>query len=293
MSSTDAIRAFLPWIIFLLMLGIGTSLRVQDFTALLHARRAALVALVAQFLLLPVAAFALAIAFSPPPELQIGMVLLAASPSATTSTFFTYLARGDTALSIALTAFNKLFSVITLPLLVGLASLIFGGESLSFSLPATKTIKQLALLVMLPTILGLLLRHYLPALAGCFSSFVKQAAILLLAGLVLWVIWLRHETLPGMILQIGPAMLLLCLMGMLTSHLIAASARFSQAQRTAIALETGTQSGGTAILIATGILDSAIMSIPALVYSLLMYPVAAMFAWWRYRAGSAVPQPPA
>ena len=279
MNTGSPIQTLLPWVIFLLMLGIGMSLRTGDFVQILHARKAAAVAFTAQFLLLPLSAFLLAAAFSPPPELQIGMVLLAASPSASTSTFFTYLARGDTALSIALTAFNKMFAVFTLPIYVGLASRVFAGEGQAFSLPAGDVFLQLATVILLPTVLGIMLGHRHPALARRLQPHVKRAAVLLLVILVVWVVWRQHASLPAMFGQIGPAMLLLCLLNMSISYLASASARLDGSRRTAIVLETGMQSGGTAILIATGILGSTAMSVPAVVYSLMMYPLAGLFVW--------------
>jgi len=273
------LQVLLPGVISLLMLGIGMSLQLHSFTALFHLRRAAVVAFIAQFLLLPLAAFLLATILTLPADLRVGMVLLAACPSASTSTFFTYLARGDTALSIALTAFNKLFAVITLPLYVELATRWFTGEAQQLSLPAGEVFLRLVVIVLVPTMAGLVLRHRYPALAERLQPYVKRGAILLLITLVVWIVIRERETLPGMFLQAGQAMLVLCLLTMSLGYLTAASVKLARPQRTAIVLETGMQSGGMAILIATGILGSASMAVPAIVYSLLMYPLAGLFAW--------------
>lgn len=279
MNTGFPLQILLPGVISLLMLGVGMSLQVHSFTALFHARNAAVVAFIAQFLLLPLSAFILASTFDLPAVLQVGVVLLAACPSASTSTFFTYLARGDTALSIALTTFNKLFAVITLPVYVELASRWFTGEAEQFSLPTGEVFLRLVAIVLLPTAAGVVLRQYRPGIATRLQPHVKRAAILLLIMLVVWIVIRERDALPAMFLLAGPVMLLLCLLNMSLGFLVASYVRLSPPQRTAIVLETGMQSGGMAILIATGILGSASMAIPAVVYSLFMYPLAGAFVW--------------
>lgn len=279
MNTGFPLQILLPGVISLLMLGVGMSLQVHSFTALFHARNAAVVAFIAQFLLLPLSAFILASTFDLPAVLQVGVVLLAACPSASTSTFFTYLARGDTALSIALTTFNKLFAVITLPVYVELASRWFTGEAEQFSLPTGEVFLRLVAIVLLPTAVGVVLRQYRPGIATRLQPHVKRAAILLLIMLVVWIVIRERDALPAMFLLAGPVMLLLCLLNMSLGFLGASYVRLSPPQRTAIVLETGMQSGGMAILIATGILGSASMAIPAVVYSLFMYPLAGAFVW--------------
>src|SRR5690606_40845998 len=103
------------------MTAVGMGLRIADFAGLRRAPLAFAIGLLCMFAVFPLIAFALAAGFELEPALAVGLVLLAASPSGSTSTLFTHLARGDTALSLTLTAISKAVPVLTIPLYVGLA----------------------------------------------------------------------------------------------------------------------------------------------------------------------------
>ncbi|HHJ13829.1 MAG TPA: bile acid:sodium symporter family protein [Gammaproteobacteria bacterium] len=287
MNETLPVQALLPWIIALLMLGIGMSLNVKDFYELRRYPQAALLACFCQFLLLPAIAFGLALLLKLPSELKFGLVLLAAVPSASSSTIFTYLAGGHVPLSVSLTAFNRLLAVITLPVYMQLAAYAFANPAPAAALPATDVLKRLGLTLLAPILAGMLLRRFAPAKAQRVQPLVRRAALALLVILILWVVWREYPELPRMFKQTGPAMLALCLGGMGLGYLCATLARVTPALRTALVLEVGLQSGGTAILIATGILLQPSMAVPAIVYSLLMYPLAGLFAWHQFIRGQA------
>jgi len=272
-----SLQIILPIIVAALMLGIGMSLSVLSFAHLLSARRAAIIAFLNQFLILPLLAFVIAWVSPMPSELQVGLVLVASCPSASTSNLFTYLARGDTALSISLTAFNKMFAIITIPLYVNFAMDLFYQTKTHIELSFVDTFERLMLMVLLPTMAGMLIRLRFPVFAERSNGNIKKIAVVCLVLLIAWLVVKQRHSLIDMLFASGPAAAILCVLIMCCSYGCSSLFRLSNAQRTAITLESGMQSGGMAIVIAAGIMGSTAMAVPAVIYSLLMYLFAGAF----------------
>jgi bile acid:Na+ symporter, BASS family len=229
------------------------------------------------FLVFPALAFLLAWAFSLSPALAVGLVLLAASPSASTSTVFTDLARGDTALSLALTAVSKFVPVLTIPVYVSLAARWFADMRTDLSLSFADTSERMVVMVLIPLIIGMALRHRLPDLAVRARPHVLRIALVALVILIVVLVHRERHALPGMLVTAGPAALALCLTGMCWGYVSTALAGYTRRQRTAVTLEMCMQSGGTTIAIAAGLLAVPAMAVPGAVYSLIMYVVAGLF----------------
>ena len=111
---------FLPLALFVIMLGMGLGLKLADFRRVAVQPKAVLVGLAAQLLILPLVGWSIAVVAKMPPELAVGIMVLAACPGGSSSNLITYSARGDVALSITLTAINSLITVLTIPLIVKL-----------------------------------------------------------------------------------------------------------------------------------------------------------------------------
>lgn len=287
METGVPIDILLPLVVAAMMLGVGMSLRGNDFIALTQARRAALVGLINMYVLFPALAFIIAALFPLTPEIRVGLVLLAVSPSASTSTLFTHLARGDTALALALTSVSKFLPVFFIPLCVGLAAAWFTASERVIELSLTETSERVLIMVLLPVMLGMALLHRWPVATARLRPWVTRSSVAALIVLIALLVMRERENLPGMFLAAGPAALTLCLLGMACAWLTAHLARVGASRRTALTIEVGMQSGGTSIAIAAGVLGEPAMAIPAAVYSLIMYVAAFTFVWWRRRAPSA------
>lgn len=283
MQAGVAIDQLLPLVVATMMLGVGLSLAVRDFTAVLQAPRAVAFGLCLMFVVFPVLAFGLAAASGLSPELQVGLVMLAASPSASTSTLFTYLARGDAALSLTLTAISKVVPVLTIPFWVSLAAAGFQHADASLALDFADVSEKLFLVALLPTLTGMVLRRAWPAWADRWRPRIVRAGVAALLLLILFVVYRERGTLPGMVFDTGPVVAALCLSGMLLAYAGSGLLGLGERQRSALTLEVGMQSGGTTIAIAS-LLAAPAMAVPAAVYSLFMYPVAAAFVAWRLRS---------
>ena len=163
MDDSVLTSVLLPIALAIIMLGLGLTLTVADFSRVLRMPRAVLVALGVQVILLPLICFGLVKLFGLAPALAVGMMLLAASPGGTTANLFSHLAGGDVALNVTLTAVNSVLAVITLPIVVNLSLDHFLGDG-EIGLQPAKMLQVFAI-VLVPVALGMLLRNKLPGFA--------------------------------------------------------------------------------------------------------------------------------
>jgi len=277
---------YLPIALAIIMLGLGLSLTVDDFRRVLTQPRAVAVALVVQVILLPLVAFALCYAFVLTPEFAVGLMLLAASPGGTSANLFSHLARGDVALNITLTAVNSLLAIITLPLMINLALLHFIGEGKSVPLQFGK-VAQVVAIVIVPVLLGMLLRNRRPRLAIRFEQPVKIFSMVFLLAIVGLVMVSGWKAITAHLPSVGGAMLSFNLLSLTIGYQLAKLAGLGRAQATAIGMEIGVHNSALAIALALSplLLNSPTMAIPATLYSPIMMVTAGAFAWWLTRKG--------
>ena len=276
---------YLPIALVVIMLGLGLSLTTTDFRRVLTQPKAVAVALVVQVLLLPAAAFGLCHVLALPPELAVGMILLAASPGGTSANLFSHLAHGDVALNITLTAVNSVLAIISLPLLINLAQLGFLGEAHGVPLQFSK-VAQVVAIVIVPVLIGMLLRHHRPALAGRCETPVKLFSILFLILLVVLIMISGWKTIAAHMASVGSAALLFNLTSLAIGYNLPRLIGLGRAQSIAIGMEIGVHNSALAIAIALSplLLNSPTMAIPATLYSTIMMLTAGLFALWLNRS---------
>lgn len=279
-------QVILPLCLFVIMLGMGLTLSPADFTRVLRFPRPALAGLGGQMLLLPLVGFALAAWLMPTPALAIGLVLLAACPGGVTSNLVSYMARGDLALSVTLTAVSSLLAVISIPLLVGLAFQVFGGGYQSIRVPASQMMLSLILMTLLPIALGMWIRARSEKLARWLEPKISLFGMLFLGALILSVLIRETDQVAAGLLSSGLAILLLNLTMMALGLGAALLLQLNSAQTTAITLETGIQNSTLAMLIATSFLQDDQLAVPAALYSLVMYVTATLVVIARRRGWS-------
>lgn len=272
-------NVLLPLALGVIMLGLGLGLTGEDFRRVARYPRAVLIGLGLQTLLLPWVAFALALGFRLSPELAVGLMLLAASPGGATANIYSHLARGDVALNITLTAINSALCLLTLPLILNLSLEHFLGAG-QYVPPPTRKVIEVAVIIVLPVLLGMLVRARAPAFAARAETPFRLLSVLVLALLIVAAISKEWQTLAASLAAVGLACLLFNLASMAVGYAAPIALRLPRRQATAIAMEIGIHNGTLAIFIALNVLANATMSIPAAVYSLLMFVTAAVFAAW-------------
>ena len=235
------------------------------------------IALTCQLLVLPAVCFGLVVAFGLSPVLAVGMMLLAASPGGTTANLFSHLFRGDVALNITLTAVNSVIAVITLPLITNLALGYFepsiGDDGLG--LQAGKVIQVFAI-VLVPVALGMLARREAPAFARRMDRPVRILSVAVLVALILGTILAERENVAGYLAEVGLVSLVFCLTSLGLGYLAPRLLGVGQRQAVASSMEIGVHNSTLAITIAISVLGSVDLAVPAAVYSVVMFPAAAV-----------------
>ena len=276
----------LPVSLFIIMIGMGLGLTVSDFVKEAHHPRAAIAGSVGQLLILPALGFLLAWGFGLSPALAVGLVILAACPGGATSNVITYLAKGNVALSIVVTAVASIATIMTLPLLVNQALSWQLGRSANVSMPVVDTIAMLVIIVLLPTGIGMLIRAKAPNLALRSEKMFNGFGAVVLLSLIVIISYGLRDQLVGLLIQAGPACLLLNTLGIGAGIGIARLAGVAKEDQLAIAVELGIKNSTIGILVATTILHSQEMAIPSMVYGLTMYLFgAALVAYGRSAIG--------
>ena len=278
----------LPIALAVIMTSLGLSLTLADFKRVFVFPKGVAIGMTNLVLISPLLAFGIAELYDLAPELAVGLVLMGAAPGGTTANLMTHLARGDTALSVTMTAISSLAAVITVPLYLGLSIEYFDagvGDDVSMG----GIVARVFVITIVPLAIGMWLRSRNPERADRVEPTVKKVAfgflIVVIAGAVLTEFGIIEDNFADLAL----ATLTLNLAAMSVSYTISRIARLSDAQSTAIALELGVHNGTLAIAVASTVDNT--LATPAAVYSLFMFLTAGLFARLMYRRNGAVTQP--
>lgn len=284
MTADPLLTFFLPAALGIIMLGLGLSLSLGDFARVAKFPKPVLIGLACQLLLLPLACFFLAKAFGLAPALAVGLMLLAASPGGTTANLYSHLAHGDVALNITLTAVNSVIAILTMPLIVNLSLAYFMSADQAIPLQFAKVVQVFAI-VLGPVAIGMWLRSRFPGFAERMQKPVKIISALFLLLIILLAVAKDWRTFVDYAPAVGGAALAFNLLSMAVGYCVPRLLKLNLRQAIAIAMEIGIHNGTLAIFIALNVLQNATISVPAAVYSLLMFVTAAVFAWWVSRGG--------
>ncbi|MEM9304296.1 MAG: bile acid:sodium symporter family protein [Pseudomonadota bacterium] len=278
MQSSTLIQVGLPISLFVIMVGVGLTLRLRDFHNVVHYPRALLLGTLAQIALLPAIGFGLALALQLPPAIAVGLVIIAACPGGTTSNVFAYLAKGNLALSILMTAGASLITVATLPVFTNLAISTFTEQALEqpLELPVMKTVVMLLAVVFLPVMLGMGLRAWKAQLAGKLEGAVGAFGMLVLFSLVVLIVYQTRDHLWTLLVQAGPSVVALNLAGIAAGFGVARLAGADFVDGLTLAMELGIKNSTIGLTITLTLLGSADIAMPAALYGLLMFAFAAV-----------------
>jgi BASS family bile acid:Na+ symporter len=280
MESNVITAVFLPVALGIIMLGLGLSLTLEDFKRVIVMPKAVIVGLACQVLVLPAACFGIARLFGLPPELAVGLMLLAASPGGATANLFSHLARGDVALNITLTAVNSVLSVFTLPIVVNLSLAAFMGAGKALPLQFDKVLQVFAI-VLVPVAIGMVVRAKKQALSDRLQRPVRILSAVFLVLVIAAAIAKERANIVGYFRLVGTAALAFNLTSMLVGYFVPIALRLPKRQAIAIGMEIGIHNGTLAIAVASSplLLNNGTMAIPPAIYSLIMFFTAAAFGF--------------
>lgn len=258
----------------LVMLGMGMSLRLDDFRRVLKQPKQVLGGVAAQYLIMPFAAYALASAFDLEPALAVGVVLVGCCPGGTASNVVAFLARGDVALSVTMTSVATVLAPLVTPALV----LWLAGAWVPVDFWAL--LVSVLQIVLVPVVLGVGLHHALPR---AVERAARATPVLSVLTIVLIVAAIVGESAPRLA-EAGPSLLATVAthngLGLLLGYGVAAALGLAAAQRRTVALEVGMQNSGLAVALAVAHFEPAAALAGALfsVWHNLTGP--ALATWW-------------
>ncbi len=280
MEASILTNVVLPASLFIIMIGMGLSLTIEDFARIVRFPKAVSLGLGNQLIILPIIGLGLCYLFGLAPMLAVGMLLLAACPGGATSNLISYVAKGDIALSVTLTAISSTITIFTIPLLVSWGLEHFLGESRPISLPILKTMGQIFGITALPVSIGMMVRARNLSFAERMERPMRIAStvifILILAGIVVS----EWQTLVDAFPVLGPATFTLNVITMSLGWFLAKQFGLNLAQSITIAIESGIQNGTLAIVIASSILFQPELSLAAAIYSIAMFLSGGAMMWW-------------
>jgi len=242
----------------LVMYGIALDIEIKQFKVLLQTPKLVLVGLLSQFILLPALTFIFVLWMKPPPSVALGLFLVAACPGGNVSNFMSHLAKANTALSITLTAFATVLSVIMTPLnFQWYASLYEPTEVLlrSISVEPADLFKVVGLLLVFPLALGLYTRYRFKSIAVRLKKILKPLSLILFIVLVGMALASNWEAFQKYATQFADLVIFHNTLAILLGFMTAAVFRLDRYSRRSIAIETGIQNSGLGLLLIFSFFD--------------------------------------
>jgi len=266
-----------PWVLRLVMAGLGLSLTLKDFRRVVIFPKAAAIGLIAQLVGLPLAAFGLALLFNAPPAIAVGLVILAACPSGVTANAYTFAARADVPLCVTLSALTSVITVFTIPLLIGFALTLFAAPGQTATVSAANMLLNLTTFTLIPLALGMLFRHFFPAPAERAVEPIRKAILYLMIAVLLLGVVSSFQEIIDNFATAGLLVIVMNLLTMAAGYGVAKAFRLPATQVVTITFEVGVQNLALALAIAFNILGVPEFAIAALIYAAVMPATALAF----------------
>ena len=276
----EIVTKIAPIILALIMLGLGLGLKINDFTRILKTPKDFFVGFFSQLIILPLVAYLLIIILKVPPEIAIGVMIIAAAPGGVTSNILTKFANGDVALSISLTAVISLISIITVPLIIFTSADLFGITDISQNISMTGIALKMFLVVTVPVILGMIIRKFAENFVNSKIQIFEKLNIILFVIFFIAAFYEERESFIDFLMQAGFITFILNITMMIVAYYLGKTFASGIKQQKCIALECGLQNGTLAIFVSTQIFGTDIVYItPTAAYALIMYITGFIFVF--------------
>ena len=259
---------------------MGMSLKPVDFKNIFEQPKAMIIGFSGQLLLLPIIAATLAIVLKLPAEISVGLIIIALAPGGATSNMFSYLSKGDVALSISLTTLISIVTPFTIPFVTAISMNYFMAGNTAFEMPIIKTIVQLLVITIVPVVFGIIFRAKWPNMAQRIEAKLKWFSVIFMFVIIILIMIKNSANMVSFFMQAGSATLMLNILVLFAGYQMAKLASLSRAQSITISFEIGIQNGTLALVVAGTLIGNETMMIPAITYSLLMFVTGALFSFW-------------
>lgn len=273
-------KIFLPLSLAIIMLGMGMTLILADFSRIFKYPKAAIIGLINQLIFLPIIGFVLAIVFGLNPTMAVGLMILATCPGGPTSNLITQVCKGNIALSVTLTAIASVVSIFTIPFILSYALSHFGSDTnVTIQLPILDTILQIMVITVIPISIGMLIRNYKPNFAKRMEKPMRIASTVIFILVFIAVLAANYKMIGTGMKQVGLVTLSLNILTMGLGYLTAKFFKLNFKNAISITVESGIQNGTLAFVIATTILNNVEMGIPIGAYSIWMFITGGILMW--------------
>lgn len=273
----------LPVAIAIIMVTLGMTLTIADFKRIVTQPKPVFIGLFCQMLLLPLLGFAVAGIFALPAIYAISLVLLAVSPDGATSNLIIHAGDGDRALGITLTAITNMLAFLTIPFGLGIAYNLYGTGALDIDFPVLDTMIQVAVITLIPTLIGMGIRQWKPDFAENSKRWSKTFAtvflFLVIAALIIqnWDVIVRDGP------RFAPAFIVLNVASLIVGYFVPRFLKVDYIQSMTIAIETGLQNSTVSITVAMTLLNNNEMAVIPGLYAIWMYVTGFALAYWMAR----------
>ncbi len=257
------LRAYIPWMLGLIMFGMGMTMTPGDFKSILQSPKAVAIGVVAQFMVMPGLAFLLCQLFQLPAEIAIGVILVGCCPGGTASNVITYMAKGNTALSVACTSVSTLLA----PLLTPAIFYLLASQWIEIN--ALSMLISILQVVLFPIILGLIVRALIKTKVEGYIQVMPVISVIAIVAIVAAIIaGSKTQILESGLMILG----LVALhngMGYLLGYWASRIFKLAEIDCRAVSIEVGMQNSGLGVaLAATHFAASPITAVPSAIFSL-------------------------
>ena len=270
-----------PVALALIMLGLGASLTVKDFTRVFQNPKEFFVGLICQLIVLPIIGYLLIIILKTPIELALGVMLIAAAPGGVTSNVLTKFADGDVALSISLTAFTSLISIVSVPYIVFLSIDLFDITYVEKEVSMLGISLKMFFVVTVPVIIGMIIRKFFSDFIENNMKIIEKISIGLFSIVFIAIYIQEWDSIIMFLTTAGTIALVLNISMMIIGFYVAKFFASGVAQQRCISLECGLQNGTLAVFVGTQLFgQNMTYMVPTAAYALIMMVTSVLFVFF-------------
>ena len=237
--------SYVNYLLGIVMFGMGMTLKVSDFKVVFTKPKAVIIGILSQFVIMPLLAFVLVHLFNLDPALAVGVILVGSCPGGTSSNVMTYLAKGDVALSVGMTACTTILAPIVTPALV----LLLGGEAINVSY--VSMLMSIVQVVLVPIILGFIINYFFEKFAQAFAKVLPLISVIAICLIIMAVVAANAAKLMTVGWLIVVVVMLHNLCGYALGYGVGKLLGLTREQMRTLSIEVGMQNSGLATSLAT------------------------------------------
>ncbi|PKA15773.1 bile acid:sodium symporter family protein [Leptospira haakeii] len=276
-------KGLLPALLAIVMLGMGFGLAIGDFKRIFTTPLQTLVGTLGHFVIMPLAAYAVVLILGLEYELALGVILVGSCPSGTTSNLINYLAKGDVALAVVITALSTLLCPLLTPIIVTFfGSLLDPTGASVMQISFVEMLKTVVVIIVLPISIGMAVKHKFPNFAQKIETPYKIFSILFLVFVVAFVTYKNRDNFIEMVLLVGLAVILHNSFGFIAGYFFPKLLGIAEKQARTISIEVAIQNTTLGMTLAIQFFGPKV-ALPSAIFSIWMYIAGiAMALFWGY-----------